>query len=332
MAAILPVLLPLLLAAGPVSAADADAKIVNGEEEDGYDATVALGASLGSNTFSACTGSLITPRVILSAAHCGADIPLELVVSAGVAFFGPDILDPDFTIGFEDMAVHPDYVELANGMGGTLGENDVAVLILAEDAPDSVAPFWLRQEELTEDLEGAMMTSIGFGITGSDGRGSGTKRSVELRLDEVDDVFLLSEGDATEGEGQICSGDSGGPQVVTLEDGRVQQWAVHSWGDQDCESVSGSTRVDVVYSWVTDQVEAVHGTRDYCEINGRYGDGVCDTFCEGSDPDCEDAVADASEDEDKGRCSTVALNAAVVPGLLAMAAVLGRRRERDDVC
>lgn len=321
-------MLPIFALTLTAMAADPAPKIVNGEREDDFMATVALGASFGSQTFSACTGSLITPRVVLSAAHCGADIPLELVVSAGSAFFGESVDDPEAMVGFEDLVVHPDYVELEGTLGGSLGEFDVAILVLEEDAPSEIEPFWLRRAELGEDLIGAEMTSIGFGTTSSAGQGSGVKRSTSITLDEIDEMFLLSENDTRDDEGQICSGDSGGPQVVELEDGRVEQWAVHSWGDAQCLYLSGSTRADVVYDWVTDQVEDVHGTRDYCEINGRYGDGTCDTFCEGEDPDCvdTDAVADA-EDEGKGRCSSVSGVAVALPALLAGLVVL-RRRER----
>ena len=322
--------LPFALAvlSGPALADEPAPPIVNGDREDGYLPTVALGATFGSQTFSACTGSLITPRVVLSAAHCGADIPLELVVSAGSAFFGPDVEEPVAVVGFEDLMVHPDYVELEGTPGGSLGEYDIAVLVLAEDAPSDIEPFWLRQAELDESLEGAEMTSIGFGATSSAGGGSGVKRSTSITLDEVDDMFLLSQNDTRDDEGQICSGDSGGPQVVELEDGRIEQWAVHSWGDSQCLYLSGSTRVDIVYEWITDQVEDVHGTRDYCEINGRYGDGVCDAFCEGADPDCDVADASDGEEEDgKGRCSAVPAPALAVPAVLA-GMLIGRRRRR----
>ena len=317
----------LVLAAGAAFAGPAAApKIVNGEEESGYDFTVALGATFGEQTFSACTGSIITPRMVLSAGHCGEGIPPELIVSAGKAFFGPSVEEPTHVLAFEGFAIHPDYVPLENGLGGTLGENDVSVLILAEDAP--VPPVWLRSTEVLDDELGAEMVSIGFGVTGPQGNGSGVKRSATLFLSDVDEMFLYSESDDNPNEAQICSGDSGGPQVVHLPDGRIEQWAVHSWGDQGCEIVSGSTRVDVVYDWILEQVEAVHGTTDFCEINGAYGNGTCDTFCAGEDPDCfeDEVVADGEGDDEKGRCSTVPLGAALGPAALAGLLALGRRR------
>ena len=33
-------------------------------------------------------------------------------------------------------------------------------------------------------------------------------------------------------------------------------------------------------------IHATHGTRDLCEANGWYGDGMCDGDCDDVDPDC----------------------------------------------
>ena len=36
----------------------------------------------------------------------------------------------------------------------------------------------------------------------------------------------------------------------------------------------GSTRIDTLMPWILENVEAVHGTTDFCSINQVYDDGV----------------------------------------------------------
>ena len=266
-------LLPLLLSLPAVALSP---PIVNRTVEKGFPSVVALGAVLGENTFAECTGTVITPRVVLTAAHCGADIPLEHVVAGGKAFFGTNVGEPDLVLGFQDMMIDPDYVRLSDPTPSgsqDLGHDDFAVLVLDEDAP--VVPLRLNTRPMTEEDVGLDMVSVGFGITSAAGAGSGTKRSAALTLDEVGEVYLVSQTVTNPGGGQICSGDSGGPQVAELDEtGEWIQVGVHSWGDENCLFDSGSSRVDVGYDWIMDQVEAVHGSRDLCEIKVATGMGL----------------------------------------------------------
>lgn len=266
--------------------------IVNGEVEEGFPSVVSLGGSFGGDTMSMCTGNLVTPRIVLSAAHCGDGIPIEMVQMMGRAYFGTSIDEPLEEIGFSDLRIHPEYEELVSEPGGDLGQFDLSVFVLEEDA--SAEPTWFRREEVTDDDLEAELTSVGFGITSGEGGGSGIKRSAVLTLDQYDENFLISYVENNPDEANICSGDSGGPQFFNV-DGFWVQGAVHSWGDQNCVYNSGSTRTDIAAEWFLDIVEEVHGTRDVCEINGWYDNGVCEPYCAELDPDC---VEDTDEDTD----------------------------------
>ncbi len=316
--------------------------IVNGQVEEGFPSTVAMGAEFGDNVMSMCTGNLITPEIVLCAGHCGEQIPVELIVKLGSAFFGTEITDYDERMGFSDFRLHPEYVPLESTPGGTLGQYDMSVFVLAE--PVEIEPTWFNRRELTlEDDKWREMVSVGFGTTGADGAGSGTKRSADLVLGFLDEMFLYTYSADNPGEANICSGDSGGPQFFPHDNGRFVQAGVHSWGDQDCVQVGGSTRTDVAVDWLLEQIEDVHGTDDVCEINGWYDDGICDDYCDEPDPDCEPAGDDdtgdddtagdddaAGDDDDGGEacaCSAAGAPAAstVLSLLVPLAALLRRR-------
>jgi hypothetical protein len=293
---------------------------------------VALGAEIGPYLFSACTGTLITPELILTAGHCAADIPLETVVALGSAFFGPTIDEPTLVVGFSDLFAHPEYEELVSGPDGTdYGANDVSILVLAEPVT-TVEPALVRRSEVTDDDLGTELLSVGFGAINGDGDGSGTKRSAVITVDQLFQQFLITDSVTNPNDANICGGDSGGPQLL-VEEGRLVEWSVHSWGDANCTITSGSTRTDLLYDWILDQVEAVHDSRDLCAINGFYDDDYCDAECLDVDPDCvEDeppAEDDDDDDDDDGGAACSGCeggSAALLPLVLLPALGLRRRR------
>ena len=306
--------------------------IVNGQQEYGFPSVVSLGAEFGDNAFSACTGNVITPKLVLTAAHCSGDLPMEAVLSFGKACFGNSVSDYEHSLAFENLWVHPDYRELGTEGVFDWGEYDVSILELAEESPVEPSPILLYPIEETD--VGARLTSVGFGITSANSNVSGQKRSAELVLSGIDSMFTIVYNSDNVDDANICSGDSGGPQFgYDFNSGIAVQWAVHSWGDQNCTSQSGSTRIDVVREWILDHVEDVHGTRDICEANGWYDDGVCVDllgYCEMEDPDC---IIPEPEDEKKGGCQSVSYEIQKEPfdslGLLSILLLLVHIRRKN---
>ena len=290
--------------------------IVGGELDEDHPEVLSLGIALGETWYSACTGTLITPRVVLSAAHCAADYSIDTVVAIGKARFGADTAEPVATISFEGGLVHPDYVPLD---GWNISSADLALLELSEDGP--ARPAELQQPLLPEELDDEPLLSVGYGITSENANDSGVRRAVDLVASDSDEEFIYIKDD----EVNFCSGDSGGPQFGYDEDGTLMIWGVHSWGQVGCQGRSAATRVDGYAEWILDYVESVHGTRDLCEASGFYGDGTCDTRCP-SDPDCLEDTGGPVAEAHGGCSSAPALPGLAGLGLLVMAAFSRRRR------
>lgn len=326
--------LMLVLATTTATAREVDTgaplNIVNGDEEPGFPSTMSLGLDLGGRQ-STCTASLITPELLLTASHCTEEyikmgFPRDGVIQVSRVFPSPDVQDgPAYRVA--DIINHPEYV---SDNGGGKPKNDWGVVILEEPVTD-VEPVWINTTPLDDETTtGTELVSVGYGITdAATQRGAGTRRSVPILVSNVQGQFLESLTQQNPTQGNLCSGDSGGPQYHIEDDGRVVQWAVHSWADQTCQFLSGSSRTDKGAEFILGVVNDVHGTTDFCEITGRYGDGACDTWCEAEDPDCGSADGgDGSGGGGEGKgCGGCASTGGLGWGpWMGLGVVLGRRR------
>ncbi len=305
---------------------EAPSAIVNGEIEERFPAVVAVGADFG-GPYQVCTATLITDRVFLTAAHCGADLPVEAIVLLGQVFVGPSTAAVEQQYGIDDYIGHPDYRPLDNGQG-LPPLNDIGIGVL--DAPADVEPIFFNTRELDEDDIDTELLSVGYSATSGEGGGNGVKRSAVQIVAGFTEDTIRTANSLNPNNGNICSGDSGGPMMQVDADGRGTIWAVHSYGDQNCTVFASSTRTDLFSDWLLDRIEEVHDARDLCAINGLYANDVCDADCE-DDPECDPPDA-ADDDDDDGatgagcRSSLGGGSATWLGLLLPLGLVLRRRR------
>jgi V8-like Glu-specific endopeptidase len=245
---------PLVLLAGCVSSPVIESQsspIIGGSRTAGDPAVVLLVISFDSG-YSMCTAEIVSPHVVMTAAHC-VDPAETGPVKRFDIFLGDDLDDPQLSadpkMWLKVKSTHHD----PKFDGQRLGDgHDVAVVIL--DQPTTIAPLPLNRTPLTQASMGQMLRLVGYGVTnGWTQQGSGRKRQTSTPLSDYDQTFITF-GNAQKG---TCQGDSGGPAFMVI--GGVEQIVgVTSFGDQGCQQGGWDTRVDTIGVPFVDPFIAMH--------------------------------------------------------------------------
>lgn len=205
----------------------------------GWPSVVYLSGSGG-----ACTGTLIHPRVVLTAAHCV-------------------VQDTPSTVRFGETAASAqqltDTTTCRQGPGwngNTAQGQDYAYCLL--DAAVTSVPIVpvVSGCEASAIYSGARIMHVGFGQE-EDGS-SGRKKMLELNINTITGSGEIISGTPDE---IICNGDSGGPTFVYLDpaqggDGSWRVAAIHSWAqgadptDPNCQNQAGSVLVTNAIDWI----------------------------------------------------------------------------------
>lgn len=251
------------------------APIIGGSVDVGDPAVVHVDVDGG-----ACTGALIAPTVVLTAAHCA-------TAATGTVSVGPGVG------AFTEVASIVDAITYRYYAGQ--GTADLALIRL--DAPLTPPPLTVRRA-LLPAMAGRPVRVVGYGLTETDD--AGAKREVTLGV-HAEDGPLLVAGSAAE---NTCTGDSGGPVLADLGAGE-EIVAVVSFGDPGCAGDARFARVDLFAAWIDEVVTAWTAPDGApCAL-----DGACAPGCATTDLDCPiageaGASCDDELDCDGRRCVT----------------------------
>jgi hypothetical protein len=187
-------------------------------------------------TWTYCSGSLISPTVFLTAAHCGDDGSRVRVTFSGAYHDGDTVYAGTFH-------ANPAYP-------GKAGDpHDMAVVVL-DDTVTGITPVRLPAAGSLSGLRhGRSIVGAGYGAYAvTSGKGGGhqflyddVRRDATGTLDSVTKTWLRIAEKTSQGSGGGCFGDSGGPNFLA---GTNIEAATTITGDSVCKSTNTAYRLD----------------------------------------------------------------------------------------